>query len=308
MLKNKKFKLVLFPENSSKMIKEFKLNLHGITLKFLVTCLFFGVVGTITFNYVRDYFRQDEILKLRQENEKLVEQFNSVNSKLAELQGEFKNIKTRENELRDAVKLPAVSEIEPLEQEKIYDLQEVNSEDYPTYSQTIMERLSNFGEEVQNTQKDYERIEDKFKENIDIVANTPSINPVPQAKISDYFGRRIDPFTGQIKQHNGLDFHAPKGTPIYASADGKVTFSGFNGNYGKFIRIKHKYGYETAYGHLSISKVKQGQKIKKNDLIGFVGSTGRTTGPHLHYEIKLNGRFLNPLNYIGSNEQDFTSN
>ncbi len=112
------------------------------------------------------------------------------------------------------------------------------------------------------------------------------------------FGLRVDPFTGQKKEHTGVDLRAKFGDPVYASAAGTVIFTGLAGGYGNLIKIKHKNGYTTYYGHLSKIDVQPGQKVRRGAYIGRVGATGRVTGPHLHFEIRKNGIPVNPLQYI----------
>jgi murein DD-endopeptidase MepM/ murein hydrolase activator NlpD len=116
------------------------------------------------------------------------------------------------------------------------------------------------------------------------------------------YGWRSDPFTKARKMHWGMDFTAPRGTPIYASGDGVVTRADNRASgFGKHIRIDHGYGYVTIYAHLSRYNVKRRQKVKRGDLIGFVGSTGRSEAPHLHYEVRKDGQRINPINfYYGS--------
>ena len=116
------------------------------------------------------------------------------------------------------------------------------------------------------------------------------------------FGMRTDPFTKARKKHWGMDFTAPRGTPVYASGDGVVERADSNSSgYGKHIRINHGYGYLSLYAHLYKYNVKKNQKVKRGDLIGFVGSTGRSEAPHLHYEIFKDGTRINPINfYYGS--------
>ncbi len=130
-----------------------------------------------------------------------------------------------------------------------------------------------------------------------LAAATPSIWPT-HGWLSSSAGNRTDPFTGENDFHPGLDISADKGDPVYATADGKVTNAAASGNYGNLVVIEHGYGLETRYGHLSAFKVKQGQTVKRGDLIGLVGSTGRATGAHLHYEVRANGRILNPLQLL----------
>ena len=130
-----------------------------------------------------------------------------------------------------------------------------------------------------------------------LAAATPSIWPT-HGWLSSSMGNRADPFTGEKDFHPGLDISADKGDPVYATADGKVVNAAAAGNYGNLVILDHGYGLETRYGHLSAFKVKQGQAVKRGDLIGLVGSTGRATGAHLHYEVRANGRILNPLQLL----------
>ncbi len=121
--------------------------------------------------------------------------------------------------------------------------------------------------------------------------------PINGARLSSGFGRRRHPILGYSKMHRGIDFAAPTGTPILAGGDGVIEYSGLNGGYGKYIRIRHANGYSTAYAHMSrhAKGMRKGRRIRQGQVIGYVGSTGRSTGPHLHYEILVKGRHTNPL-------------
>lgn len=130
-----------------------------------------------------------------------------------------------------------------------------------------------------------------------LAAATPSIWPT-HGWLSSSMGNRADPLTGEKDFHPGLDISADKGDPVYATADGKVTNAAMAGNYGNLVVIDHGFGIETRYGHLSAFKVRDGQDVKRGDLLGLVGATGRTTGSHLHYEVRANGRILNPLQLL----------
>ena len=120
--------------------------------------------------------------------------------------------------------------------------------------------------------------------------------PIDGARLSSGFGVRRHPILGFNKMHKGVDFAAPRGTPIKAAGDGVVTFAGWQGGYGRFISIKHDQKYTTAYAHLSrfARSTRKGRRVKQGQIIGYVGSTGRSTGPHLHYEVRANGRAVNP--------------
>ncbi|MGV8946523.1 MAG: M23 family metallopeptidase [Lutibacter sp.] len=138
-----------------------------------------------------------------------------------------------------------------------------------------------------------------------LLAAIPAIQPVRSenlTRMASGYGWRSDPFTKARKKHEGMDFSAPVGTPVYASGDGIVERADQNSaGYGKHIRIEHGFGYISLYGHLSNYNVRKGQKVKRGDLIGFVGNTGRSQGPHLHYEIYKNNSAINPINFYYGN-------
>jgi murein DD-endopeptidase MepM/ murein hydrolase activator NlpD len=128
-------------------------------------------------------------------------------------------------------------------------------------------------------------------------AATPSIWPV-RGWVTSGFGARVSPFTGQLAMHDGLDIGAAPSTPVLASANGHVRAAGFDAKMGNLVLIDHGYGVQTEYGHLSKLLVRQGQKVKRGDVVALVGSTGLSTGPHLHYMVKVKGQTVNPHNYI----------
>jgi murein DD-endopeptidase MepM/ murein hydrolase activator NlpD len=156
---------------------------------------------------------------------------------------------------------------------------------------------------VQSKSLDYILKLAKAKNNL--LSAIPAIQPVRNENLKHMasgFGYRTDPFTKARKMHEGMDFTAKTGTPIFATGDGVVaradnTVSG----YGNHIVIRHGFGYETLYGHLSKYKSRAGQRVKRGDIIGYVGSTGRSEGPHLHYEVRKNGKVVNPLNFYYGN-------
>jgi murein DD-endopeptidase MepM/ murein hydrolase activator NlpD len=132
----------------------------------------------------------------------------------------------------------------------------------------------------------------------DELAHVPSIRPVDVGYISSYFGKRTDPFTGRISRHEGVDFSARRGSKIYATADGRVCHAKYDRGYGYTIEIDHGNGIKTKYAHNDKLLVRKGQKIQRGDVIAYLGNSGRSTAPHLHYEVVVNGTPKNPLNYI----------
>jgi murein DD-endopeptidase MepM/ murein hydrolase activator NlpD len=126
---------------------------------------------------------------------------------------------------------------------------------------------------------------------------TPSIWPA-HGWLTGTFGGRSDPFTGEPGFHQGIDISTDKGNPVFATADGTVESAAYTGDYGNLIVLKHDFGLATRYGHLSKFNVKPGESVRRGDVIGYIGSTGRSTGAHLHYEILANGKLLNPLQLL----------
>lgn len=141
------------------------------------------------------------------------------------------------------------------------------------------------------------RLETFYKDRTLLLASTPSIWPA-RGYLSANFGNRNDPFTGQRDFHAGIDISTPIGTPVHAPADGVVVSMGVRGGYGNAIVVDHGFGIVSRYGHLDRFNVKPGQKVRRGDVIGFVGSTGKSTAPHLHYEVWVNDQAQNPIQYI----------
>ncbi|MFC7525857.1 M23 family metallopeptidase [Parapedobacter sp. GCM10030251] len=149
--------------------------------------------------------------------------------------------------------------------------------------------------------KSYDELTELAKSKAEMMASIPAIQPVDSRKghagVSG-FGTRIHPVYKIRKMHAGIDFAAPVGTPIYATGNGKIEAAGTDGGYGRRIIINHGYSYKTLYGHMSRFAVRVGQQVKRGDLIGYVGNTGISTGPHVHYEVHKNNEPVNPINFI----------
>lgn len=144
---------------------------------------------------------------------------------------------------------------------------------------------------------DFDQLIKQLEQKRNILASTPSIRPT-EGLVTSGFGNRISPFTGQSEFHTGLDISNAPGTKIIAPASGKVTIAGEKQYFGNLLAIDHDHGRVTQYGHLQEILVSPGQKVKRGDVIALVGNTGRSTGPHLHYEVLINGTPVNPVKYI----------
>ncbi len=162
---------------------------------------------------------------------------------------------------------------------------------------TLDKKLERIKREVSIEEKSLIEIEHNFEISRDRLDHTPSIMPT-WGRITSGFGHRRDPFTGRRTFHNGVDIANARGTPVVATASGEVTYAGRMGNLGLCVKIDHGYGYTTLYGHLKELNVRLYDKIKRGKIIGYMGNSGRSTAPHLHYGIKKYGRNVNPMDYI----------
>jgi murein DD-endopeptidase MepM/ murein hydrolase activator NlpD len=155
---------------------------------------------------------------------------------------------------------------------------------------------------IKAQQESYKDLGEMAKDKEKLLAATPAIQPVSNKdlkRIASGFGYRIDPVYKTVKLHPGLDFSSPAGTPIYATADGMIEVAGNRGDgYGNVVIINHGFGYKTLYGHMYRIKARSGQRVVRGEVIGWVGSTGKSTGPHCHYEVIKNGNKIDPIYFF----------
>lgn len=296
----KKLSFMLIPGSRDKM-RQF-----SISYAFIFSCaivILFLFIGNIflTSSYVKSQSDALKISRLESENELLSGKYDELNEQIDKVSEMYDELVEREIVIRNIFNLPEIgSEQRQLGvggPEKIVDenLSEVVKLAHNTQVEIdALLRLARFEKEK------YEEAYNILAERKSILDHTPSILPA-RGYMGRGYGMKRDPFTGYVRFHAGLDISNKTGTPIYAAADGVVKFVGGSRDLGNLITINHGYGYQTRYGHLSKAKVKRGQKVRRGDLIGLMGSTGYSTGSHLHYEIQRNGKQVNPLEYILNN-------
>jgi len=161
----------------------------------------------------------------------------------------------------------------------------------------LLKQLDELGKKVKAQEQEARALKSYFEDQQALLASAPSIWPVRGWVTSDY-SVRLDPYTGERVMHEGLDIATAMGTPVRAPADGTVVFSGLEGGYGHVLVLDHGYGLKTRYGHLLKIDVKVGQKVRRGDVVAAVGNSGRSTGPHVHYEVRVNGVADNPRKFI----------
>jgi murein DD-endopeptidase MepM/ murein hydrolase activator NlpD len=167
-------------------------------------------------------------------------------------------------------------------------------------SQDLSRQLKSLKTKSGGLEIEFRRLQEFYTNRSILLAATPGIRPV-HGYPSAGFGYRADPFSGDEEFHPGVDISAPTGTNTVSTADGLVIFADRQAGYGKLVVIQHRFGLSSRYGHLQQACVKVGQRVKKGDVIGYVGATGRATGPHLHYEVRLNGQPMNPYLFFRDN-------
>jgi len=241
---------------------------------------------------------------MRAQNERLKDQYVQLDDKLKVIQQQMTELEKRDNNVYrsifEAKPIPDSARAEALDKQQ--EVVKVEGMGSTQLLNSIYNSMNNLSSRIAAQKKSYAELDNLVNNKEKLLASTPAIQPVSNKdliRIASGFGYRIDPIYKTVKFHPGLDFTAPQGTPIYATADGVVSMAGFSaGGYGIHVIIDHGYGYETLYGHMVRAKARAGQHVKRGDLIGYVGSTGKSTGPHCHYEVHKNGQKLDPVYFF----------
>lgn len=235
--------------------------------------------------------------------EALKDNYGVLNSKVKTLQQQMSELEKRDNEVYrsifEATPLTDSARQKQIEQKK--EIAKVNLMSDDELGDSIAKTLNNLTARMAFQFTSYDGIAKLINNQENKLASIPAIQPVSNkelTRIASGFGYRIHPIYGIAKMHNGLDFTAPQGTPIYATGDGIVTTAGVGTGTGNEVIINHGYGYETVYMHMVRIKARDGQRVKRGEVIGWVGSTGASTGPHCHYEVHINGTPVDPVYFF----------
>lgn len=261
------------------------------------------VIASILLILLSVFFDTPGESRQKRENTQLLDQYRILNQKLSIIESQMKVIEDRDDNI-----YRTIFGVEPVaENERIGGYGGVNKyrelEGYSNSELVIYtaQKVDNMVHKVNTQWKSYNEVSKLAEEKEIFLASIPAISPVSDRELTRFasgFGYRIHPIYRTRKMHTGIDLTAPTGTPIYATGDGKVIKANYaTGGYGKRVIIDHGFGFKTLYAHMSKIEVKKGQKIKRGDKIGEVGNTGRSTAPHLHYEVRKNNKPENPVNY-----------
>ena len=301
-IKDYKFLII---KNNGLDIKEIKLSYVIMGFCFILF-IFSSIIGISFYSKeLSDLLSLYEVRRHSSNNKELKETIIFQKDKIEVLNKELESIKDRDNNLRKLLKLPLINEdIRKLgiggNENFINDKNDL-SYLLPDLNNNIdLEEELNFIQRSINLESlSYNQIESKLKNNIDYFLHYPAIYPVAKEKtrISSRYGPRIDPYSKKIRFHEGDDFSSKIGESVIATANGVVRKSKKNGSFGNYIEIDHGYGFVTVYGHLSNRNVKKGDIVVRGQKIGEVGNTGRSTAPHLHYEVLYKNKHTDPKNY-----------
>lgn len=295
--------------------KKYKYNAQTTTLKpiknkglrkirnlfaFLIVTAFFGIISGFVFS---SKFNTPEENTLAAELKEMKFQYELLNKKVKQSQEVLSQIENRDNNIyRSYFELDPIPE--DVRKAGFGGVNRYSKFTEWTYGDLVTDVAKNI--DILNKQmviqsKSLDEVVISAKEKDKMLRHLPAIQPVANkdlTRLASGFGMRMHPILKISKMHAGTDFAAHVGTPIYATGDGKVKLSGREGGYGNLVIINHGYGFETLYAHMQKSKVRTGQSVKRGDIIGYVGNTGLSTGPHLHYEIHKDGKPIDPVTYF----------
>ena len=275
------------------------LSLMTVTLSVMLAFLF------LTADFLSNYFYERRLSEFRSNYSNVASNLTLLQDRLKQIDQQINEIEKKDKAVRTYAGMPEIDQdIRKLGiGGRNLELKVFSDNLAPAVNKELsilemdLERLSR---KVNLELTSYESIYEKVQEDISRIAKIPSIRPVDGGYLNSSYGYRQDPLDNVRRFHQGQDITVPVGTPIYAPADGVIKRAYYVGGFGNHIKIDHGSGYSTLYAHLSKFKVKYGQRVKRGDIIGLTGNTGRSTAPHLHYEIHYYGTPQNPLDYFFS--------
>ncbi len=265
-----------------------------------------AVAALLRFGFERHYPTPRQVM-YQKENAALRSEYASLDFQLQEVESELAELRNRDDRFYRAIlsldPIPSsIREAGTGGAQRDVHLRTVRD---PAMILDVSQRIEKISNRVQIQSSSLESVYEKAVTNQQLLACKPSINPISSADpcwLTSLYGYRNDPFTNQRTPHQGIDLAGPYGLDVHCTGDGKVIHTGVNRyGYGNEVLVDHGFGYVTRYAHLQKILVKKGQQLKRGEVLGELGSSGRSTGPHLHYEVHKNGRTVNPMHYFDDN-------
>jgi len=299
-LANESFTLIVVPDRQAE-VKRFRLKRSWLVQTAVAASmvLVVGIALVVHYNSVVGEARENPAL--RDENLKLKAELAVIREQLTHIAGTLDRVERFDQKLRaitllsDPQRNLAMGPTEPVPA-GASENQFVRSSGSEA-PQAMLQKLDKISAEATRQEQSLQELQAYFSGQKSLLGSVPSVWPTRGWVTSD-FGSRVDPYTSERVMHAGLDIAGPHGKEIVAPSEGTVVFAGLEGGYGNVLVIDHGYGIKTRYGHLASIKVKAGERVKRGDLIAAMGNTGRSTGPHLHYEVRVNGIAQNPRKFI----------
>ncbi len=300
-MKSKHYTILVVPERT-KNVRQLKIPklLIKLSIASLVVLIVFSVLITMSYMSIRD--RMANYQELERENNIKGEQIKMISAKVDKIKSQMENIEKLNGQLRIIanLELPETSNkslgVGGPSPEMFEDISFLSESEERVIRQ-LHDSIDKFQAKTIVEEESLLELINFLENQKSFLASSPSVWPTRGVKTSN-FGYRVSPFTGKKGFHNGVDIAAREGTPIIAAADGIVEVAKNDLYYGNLVIIDHGYGLKTKYGHMVAFLVEPGQKIRRGDKVGYVGNTGRSTGSHLHYEVRVDKVAVNPLKYI----------
>ena len=301
MSSNESFTLIVVPDRHAE-VKRFHLRKIWIVQALAAVAAVILIGLMMAGHYVSIISEAHENPALRDENLKLKSELAVIREQLQHVGQTLDRVERFDQKLRAITLLSDPQRnlaMGPTEQQPLSasgENQFVRSKDSEGPA-VLAQKLDKLSAEATRQEQSLQELQAYFQDQKSLLASVPSVWPTRGWVTSD-FGSRLDPYTSERVMHAGLDIAGPHGKEIVSPSDGTVVFAGLEGGYGNVLVIDHGYGIKTRYGHLSFIKVKSGERVKRGDVVAAMGNTGRSTGPHLHYEVRVNGIAQNPRKFI----------
>jgi len=305
-LAKKSFTLIVVPDHDQ-AVRRFQVDRALVRRVLVGAVAAVALLAVAAVHYTHLLYRASENRALRDENVVLRIQLNAFRERIEHIASTLERVERFDQKLRAVTLLsdpqrnlalgPTAMEIKgapPSTTESEFTAAPAASSETP---RALSAKLDTLAAEASRSEQSLQELQSFFVEQKSLLASTPSVWPA-RGWITSDFGQRTDPYTAEKVMHEGLDIAAPFGKEVSAPADGTVIFAGLEGSYGNVLVIDHGYGVKTRFGHLSKVQVRPGDHVHRGDPIGAVGNTGRSTGPHLHYEVRINGLPTNPRKFI----------
>jgi len=262
------------------------------------------IISLVMFFIINKFYETPKETKLKQDVTLLKYELNNLNSQIEDLDKIMNNLKERDENIYRVIfeTNPIPDEIRNAGFGGSNKYSEMSKYEHSDVIINLNKKIDILTKQIYIQSKSFDELEELVEDKNKMLSSIPAIQPISKNKsyLASGFGTRMHPIYKIKKMHAGLDFTAPKGTPVYATGDGTVEKARYNkrSGYGKHVTINHGYGYKSLYAHLDKYVVKEKQKVKRGEIIGFVGNTGRSVAPHLHYEITKNNKKINPIYYF----------